>query len=316
MRSIQQTLVVTLAICVLACGGNPVPGTPTPVTAIPQFGTVAGIVREQVPPMGRIPGGAILAAGVTVTVIEGGATGTTTSTDSGGHYSLTIPAGPIRLRWTKATFQPRESATAWIAEPGRTTSIFDLLLLPFGTPGAGQLIAPPPPVVSSAPLHVEATAGILQGGGGVQCVGQSVTIPGSGFFNNIKFSWYSAPSSLPHPSAWGGLYILIQPYDGVPCGMNAATPGVVAHSSSTDPDEYVFDSDVKLRGGVKYWFYTDSPLPFVLYDIVTDEYPEGDMYLAIRNSAYARLPLTGAWVGYADANFKLTGTAVDSKIGQ
>ena len=127
-------------------------------------------------------------------------------------------------------------------------------------------------------------------------VGQSVTIPGRGAFNRLKFNWYNAAH---HPVAFGTLYLLDREYLGTPSALGETTPGVIARSEAIVDGQYVFAPGVVVRAGEQYWVYTDAQGAFVTGFSVST-YAGGSMYITgMPNLAFHLIP------SGIDANFRL-----------
>jgi len=104
-RPYRATLLVVLTV--VACGGsNPTstPSAPTSVNGPPAKGVAQGQVLCA---LGC--GTGIVLAGAVVTVLDGAGEGTTTTTDQQGRYSLQVPVGGFRLRFTHQLFQTQET---------------------------------------------------------------------------------------------------------------------------------------------------------------------------------------------------------------
>jgi hypothetical protein len=143
-------------------------------------------------------------------------------------------------------------------------------------------------------------------------VGQSVTIPGRGAFNRIRFNWIDFAGTA---SAFGTLYLLDREYLGTPPGLSNSTPGFIAKSEGTAAGQYVFHQGVVLRGGSQYWFYTDT-MGSLAGSFDTDIYAGGDMYVSgFPTVAFRKAQASGRMVGgvyvppppgvFVDANFRL-----------
>ena len=172
-------------------------------------------------------------------------------------------------------------------------------------------------------------------------LGQSITIPGTSSFNNLRFSWEGSMSmeltapSAPGPIAAGDLLILTQEYLGLPASLAASTPGFLARAERIEAGQYVFAPSVMLKGGTKYWFYSSwTPGSIRVFNPITgfseDGYAGGDMYIAPdlgtsfdarpfrKASASLRVISFGPPVvyytpppgTYVDANFELKGAPV------
>jgi hypothetical protein len=130
-------------------------------------------------------------------------------------------------------------------------------------------------------------------------VGQSVTIPGHGEFKQVFFNWYTTGGS---PTAFGSLYLLDQEFLGAPADLGPSTPGFIAESMPASGGQYAFDPKVKIKGGEKYWFYTDAQGAFAT-GFASDTYAGGDMYITGLTTFHLEPTTPGG--GYVDANFRL-----------
>jgi hypothetical protein len=150
--------------------------------------------------------------------------------------------------------------------------------------------------------------------------GQSVTIPGSGSYNNLRFNWYHYNPAAT-PTAFGTLYLLTQEYAGLPSNLGPTTPGFVARSETVKDRQYVFPAGATVVGGRRYWFYCDTRGQFT-YSFNKDVYAGGDLYatgyptnpFSRSLAGWLRLP-SGEYLKPApgtgvDANFKLQGAVV------
>ena len=196
-----------------------------------------------------------------------------------------------------------------------------------GSNGASSAVAPTTTPTARAIVtlvDVKAVVDVTAGGPGTwNWVGQSVTMPAGGPFDNIRFNWYTSrfiglsPSS---PTAFGTLYLLKQEYLGLPGDLSPSTPGFVARSASISEGQYLFAPGVTLTSGTQYWFYTDTQGDFASsFDVST--YPDGDMYvtgyptLAFRKAQASWRYTPNGYIipppgTFQDANFRLQGSAV------
>lgn len=169
-------------------------------------------------------------------------------------------------------------------------------------------------------------------------LGQSVTIPGSTSYNNLRFNWdgnsssaLTGPAPASGPLAVGHVFLLTQEYLGLPGDLGPSTPGYVAESEGIDTNQYVFSPSVTVKAGAKYWFYSSwapgSVGPFhPITGFSEDSYPGGDMYIAPELVGFSPLPFRKAPAServislgppivyyvpppgtYIDANFTLMG---------
>jgi len=210
--------------------------------------------------------------------------------------------------------------------PARLLATVLVAVVPLGCSRSSQPTSPSGPgtggIDSSFRTLVEVTADLADVTTGYTGTenwpGQSVTIPGTGTYNNIRFSWYHYnPAGT--PVAFGTLYLLTQEYLGLPSDLSSATAGYVARSESADGGVYVFPVGTTVTGGRQYWFYSDTRGRFT-NSFNKDIYLGGDAYVCniqtmpFRKSAasWLRLPSGEYLIPPAgtctDNNFKLQGT--------
>lgn len=142
-------------------------------------------------------------------------------------------------------------------------------------------------IAESATIEQQGTG---QTGTSNNYLGQSLTIPGTGSYNNVRFSWEGNTSTSPAapatrgPIAVGDLFVLTQEYLGLPGSLGASTPGFVAKAERIDQGQYVFAPSVTLKAGTQYWFYMYYAPGSAHFSPITgfseDAYPGGDMYIA------------------------------------
>ena len=104
-----------MVLSVVACGGSnstPTPSAPTSVNEPP----VKGVARGQVL-CAPCPAGTVIADAV-VTVLDGAGDGTTTTTDQQGRYSLQVPVGTFRLRFTHQLYRTQDTITLTMTTQG------------------------------------------------------------------------------------------------------------------------------------------------------------------------------------------------------
>ena len=132
-----------MVLTFVACGGsNPIstPSAPTSVNEPP----VKGVARGQVfcaSCEGRTP-----IADTVVTVMDGAGEGTSTTTDQQGRYSLQIPVGSFRLRFTNQFYRTQDTNPLTMTAEGLTVSAIGLSPKPwtaFGvvTDGSGAPVS-------------------------------------------------------------------------------------------------------------------------------------------------------------------------------
>lgn len=129
--------------------------------------------------------------------------------------------------------------------------------------------------------------------------GQSVTIGGSGAFNNLVFN-FNANGTLA-PIAPGTLYLFSQEYLGTPAALSASTPGFIA-SAVGNNNLYTFASTVSVQTSTQYFFYANTTATFAADS--NNPYTGGIMYFAPGSSSAFQTAST------FDAAFRLQGTAV------
>lgn len=230
-------------------------------------------------------------------------------------------------------------------------SVGSLVILAFALASACHTKAASPTSPADTPVPVSALVTIAESSTVEQVaagqtstsnnyLGQSVTVPGTSSYNNLRFNWDGyAPGSLSAPGprgplAAGDLFILTQEYVGLPSGLGSSTPGFLARSQAIDNGQYVFAPTVTLRGGTKYWFYASwTPGTVQSFNPIggfsEDTYADGDMYVApVLGGSFNPLPFRKAQASwrlisagppavyyqpppgtYVDANFKLMGAS-------
>jgi len=199
-----------------------------------------------------------------------------------------------------------------------------------------------PSVPVSALVTIAESSTIEQQGAGQtgtsnNYLGQSITIPGAGSYNNLRFNWDGYPPSSPTAPAprgqlaVGDLFILAQEYLGLPANLGTSTAGFLARAERAEQGQYVFAPSVTLKGGTKYWFYMYYAPGSARFNPITGfsegTYAGGDLYVAPElGGAFSPLPFRKAAASlrvisfgppivyytpppgtYIDANFKLIG---------
>ena len=213
---------------------------------------------------------------------------------------------------------------------------------PSSTSQPSTPVAPSAPVSTLVTIAESATIeqqGTGQTGTSNNYLGQSITIPGSGSYNNLRFNWDGYTSTSPTapaargPLAVGDLFILAQEYLGLPGNLGASTPGFLAQAQRIEQGQYVFAPSVTLKAGTKYWFYMYYAPGSARFNPITgfseDTYAGGEMYVAPELNGFPPLPFRKAAASwrvisfgppivyyipppgtYVDANFKLMGAPV------
>lgn len=100
-----------------------------------------------------------------------------------------------------------------------------------------------------------------EAGGGLtnnQAVGQSLTTPAGGPWDNLSFGWFNTSGSL---VAGGSIFLLSQEYLGSPGDLSNLTTGFIAGSQSTTGGQFFFEPSVVMQPNTKYFLYTDVVQP-------------------------------------------------------
>jgi hypothetical protein len=179
--------------------------------------------------------------------------------------------------------------------------------------------------VVDVPISVAVTEGLV---GTWNYVGQSVTIPAGSDVGDVRFAWYHY-NPRGEATAFGRIYVLDRAYFGLPGDLSPSTPGFLARSEpqpvstnnapGTQGSEYELPSSLVLKGGAKYWFYTDAKGAFAT-SFDQDIYAGGQMFhtgyhaLAFYESKASGRMVNGVFVPApvgvtTDANFRLRGSA-------
>lgn len=180
-------------------------------------------------------------------------------------------------------------------------------------------VSGPGPITGTVQTLVDVTTGLeVTSGqtGTLNWVGQSFVVRENGTFAELRFNFYSFQGT---PVAFGNLYLLTQEHLGVPGGLHASTPGLVARSEQTANGVYTFAPSVTITGGTKYWVYTDAQGSFAS-SFDTDIYADGDMYVTgVPSNPFRKAQASARMVNgvlqpapagvFVDANFKLQARA-------
>jgi len=210
---------------------------------------------------------------------------------------------------------------------------------PTSTSPSNLVDVPSVPVAALVAIAESSTieqAGSGQTGTSNNYLGQSITVPGTGSYNNLRFNWEGRSPTSPTVPATGGplavgdLFILTQEYLGLPANLGTSTAGFLAQSQRADQGQYVFAPSVTLKGRTRYWFYMYYAPGTARFSPITgfseDTYSDGDMYIAPELGGFSPLPFRKAAASlrvisfgppivyytpppgtYVDANFKLMG---------
>jgi hypothetical protein len=164
------------------------------------------------------------------------------------------------------------------------------------------------PIVTWADVVLEQLS--QSGGAGTAALGQSLTTPIGGPWNNLTFNWFDTGgtpnSGVPNPIATGTLFLLNQQYLGTPGALSAATPGYIAQSQNIAIGMYLFSGNVIIQPNTTYFFYTNQTVP--------NNSGDGDV---IAGSAYGDIGSGGTYVSFngIDARFRLQGNVVPEPSG-
>jgi hypothetical protein len=108
--------------------------------------------------------------------------------------------------------------------------------------------------VSNADIIAQFGAGST-GSGFAAGVGQSVTTPDGGPWENITFNFYNSADGT--PQAEGNVYLLSAAYTGTPQALSLSTPGFLGVAAASG-SIYTFDPSLTLAPDTQYFFYCDT----------------------------------------------------------
>ncbi|HVW08038.1 MAG TPA: PEP-CTERM sorting domain-containing protein [Bryobacteraceae bacterium] len=131
-------------------------------------------------------------------------------------------------------------------------------------------------------------------------VGESVTTPDGGPWDNISFNYFDDITYNPY--AAGGLYVLTQAYTGATGDLSSSTDGYLGFTNTIDNGSWIF-SDVTLNPDTQYFFYMDADTPQGTGVLVGSGYAGGIAWGNGGSGDY-----TG--VSSADIQFSLSGDVV------
>src|SRR5678816_3011723 len=112
-----------MVLTAVACGGSNPTSTPAAPTSVNEP-VSKGVAQGQVfcaPCEGRVP-----IANTVVTIVDGAGDGTSTTTDQQGRYSLPVPLGIFRLRFTNPLYRTQETNPLTMIAAGLTVSAIGL----------------------------------------------------------------------------------------------------------------------------------------------------------------------------------------------
>jgi len=131
-------------------------------------------------------------------------------------------------------------------------------------------------------------------------LGQSVTTPSDGPWNNLTFNWVSTGGN---PYAIGSLFLLSQPYTGVTANLSASTIGYIDSTSTIAGGKWAFAASTTIQANTQYYFYMSAAFNGsveVLYSVL-NPYSGGSEWFSALGGPYTDLGLT-------DLQFQLEGT--------
>ena len=220
--------------------------------------------------------------------------------------STVVDSVSIALTNWRTTVTGTSMTGSWLTRVQRPPSEPTLVDSRIRTLRRGGQPLPPPPAPTLTTIEE-----VSVGRTGIEgYVGQSVTVAG-GPFNNIRFNWHRFNVPPRTPIVFGTLYLLTQEYLGSPRELSPATPGFLARSARIENEQYIFDANVTLMPGAKYWFYTDLPgVEFTItFSSTSDAYRGGDYYNAGNGQTYGRAFISRPGETL-DASFTLQGLLV------
>jgi hypothetical protein len=150
--------------------------------------------------------------------------------------------------------------------------------------------------VEAVPI-AEFTTGVNSG---TFFVGQSVTTPGTGPWNELTFNWFDPNGAA---VAGGTLFVYDQAFAGTPAALSAAAPGFIGQSATIVAGVWHFDPSVILQANTLYFFYSNVALSVSGSGGPATAYPGGSAFFSNGVEAFFT-DLDD------DANFRLTGTPV------
>ena len=162
-------------------------------------------------------------------------------------------------------------------------------------------------------------------------LGQSVTTPSGGPWQNITFNLVNGASSTQGgagtPLASGTLFLLTQLYFGLPASLSTLTPGFVANTSTVSSGKWVFDPSVTLAPSTQYFFYMATLLPTGTVVRFSDVNPyaggsfirnagDGTSFLAPFAPSDGAFSLEGTTTTPEPSTFLMLGTAVAAVLAR
>lgn len=142
------------------------------------------------------------------------------------------------------------------------------------------------------------------GGAATFALGQSLTTPAGGPWNNVTFNWFDTGGTpnagVPTPIAAGTLFLVNQQYSGTPAALSASTIGYIAQSQSIAGGMYVFSASLVIQPNTTYYFLSNQTVPNNSGNLNT-----------IPGTAYADTGPGGVYAPVdGDARFRLQGSVV------
>jgi hypothetical protein len=156
---------------------------------------------------------------------------------------------------------------------------------------------------ANAATIAQATTGASPTTGVGFFLGQGVTTPNGGPWDDISFNLVNASGGTPY--ALGELFLLTQSYSGTPATLSSATAGYLASTSVINGGVWSF-SGVTLDPDTSYFLYENAAFSGTQVSFGAGSYAGGNSYQANgENLAFSE------FAGYA-LNFSLTGDVVNA----
>jgi len=88
--------------------------------------------------------------------------------------------------------------------------------------------------------------------------GVTFQTPTGGPWDKLTFNFYGETTIT--PDAAGTLYLLSQPFTGVPNALSSTAPGFIASTSTIVGGEWVFNSSLTVQPGTQYYLFADQQM--------------------------------------------------------